>query len=203
MKSKYISKRILKKIQRWSSGFYLTSKEFKVLKKQDFECYSCGKDLIKDDDFPSIKEEEALCEECYTEQYRTVCDVCEEYFENLDFPKDDEHIYINRELSKEQGYETGIYKVLSKPFFYGSILTGFDAFFDNSLELVKSIDLDKYYEILYHSKDEIKSGTICPECVKKFTNAGFIKPLIRWNPREEKFKINTNKSINIRALIKG
>lgn len=88
MKSKYISKRILKKIQRWASGFYLTSKEFKVLKKQDFECYSCGKDLIKDYDFPSIKEEEALCEECYTEQYFTVYDVCEEYFENLDFPKD-------------------------------------------------------------------------------------------------------------------
>lgn len=197
-----ISKRVLRKLQRWTSGFDLTSKEFKILKKQDFECYSCGKNLIKDYDFPYVGTE-ALCEDCHTEQNYTVCDICEEYFENLNYPTDDEHIYINRELSKEQGYETGIYKVLRRPFFYGSILTGFDAFFANSLELVKSIDLDKYYEILHHSKDEIKSGMICPKCVKKFTNTGFIKPLVRWNPREEKFKINTNQSINIRALIKG
>ena len=82
-------------------GFDLTSKEFKILKKQDFECYSCGKNLIKDYDFPYVGTE-ALCGDCHTEQNYTVCDICEEYFENLNYPTDDEHIYINRELSKQQ-----------------------------------------------------------------------------------------------------
>lgn len=161
-----ISKRVLRKLQRWASGFYVTSKEFKVLKKQDFECEDCGKDLIKDYDYPSFTNGEVLCEECDIEKNYTRCEVCENYYLNLDYLKDDEHIYINRELYEETGYEIGIYKVLSKPFFYGSILTGFDAFFDNTIELVKAIDLDKYY----NHKSEVKSGCICPDCVIKFTN---------------------------------
>ena len=55
MKLKYLSKRNLRKIQDWSSGFLINSKEFYLMKKQDFECEDCGKDLIKDYDYPSFK----------------------------------------------------------------------------------------------------------------------------------------------------
>ena len=163
-----ISKRVLRKLQRWASGFYVTSKEFKVLKKQDFECEDCGKDLIKDYDYPSFTNGYVLCEECNIEKNYTRCEICDSYFPNIDFPDEEEHIYIGMELSKETGYKMGIYKVLSKPFFYGSILTGFDAFFDNCIELIKSIDVRKYYEIKYGSSED-RCGIICHNCVEKFT----------------------------------
>ena len=200
---KYLSKRSLKRKTDYTSGFFLTSKEVLTLAKHDFECCMCGKNLIKADDFPTIRDNEPYCEECYIEQFYTVCEVCEDNFPNIDFPTEDEHIYINKELYKETGYQIGIYKVLSKPFFYGSILTGFDAFFNDTLELIKAIDLDKYYNLLYRGKSEIGSGCICPDCVKKFTNTGYIKPLKYWNPKTEDYKINVNRSINIRSFIKG
>lgn len=200
---KTISKRVLRKKQNYASGFDISSKEFEILKQQEFECCRCSANLIKSYDFPAFEEKEAYCEECYIEYFYTVCEVCENNFPNIDYPNEEEHIYINKGLSKITGYETGIYKVLSKPCFYGSIVTGFDSFFDNSLQLIKSIDLDIYYNFLYQGKYEIKSGCICPDCVEKFTNKGYIKPQYNYNLMTDSFKINPHKSINIRALIKG
>lgn len=202
MKLKYLSKRNLRKIQDWSSGFLINSKEFYLMKKQDFECEDCGKDLIKDYDYPSFTNGEVLCEDCNIEKNYTRCEICDSDFPNIDFPDEEEHIYIGMELSKETGYKMGIYKVLSKPFFYGSILTGFDAFFDNSLELIKSINISMYYEIKYGNSED-RSGIICPNCVEKFTEKGYIKPLRYWNSKKNKFEIQIHKTINIRELIKN
>ena len=143
-----------------------------------------------------------MCEECNIEKNYTRCEICDSDFPNIDFPDEEEHIYIGMELSKETGYKMGIYKVLSKPFFYGSILTGFDAFFDNFLELIKSINISMYYEIKYGNSED-RSGIICPNCVEKFTEKGYIKPLRYWNSKKNKFEIQIHKTINIRELIKN
>lgn len=200
---KTISKRVLKKKQKWASGFNISSKDFEIIKKQEFQCCTCHNNIIESYDFPRIIENEAYCEECEIEHFYTVCEICEDNFPNIDYPTEEEHIYINRELSKATGYKTGIYKILRKPFFFGSILSGFDAFFDNTLELIKAIDLDVYYNLIYRGRYEKGSGCICPECVKKFTNIGYIKPQFYWNPNTQDYSINIHRAINIRAFIKG
>ena len=200
---KKIGKRILKKKANWCSGNALGAKEVDVLKRNDYECWQCGNDLIKEWDIPFIRDKVCYCENCYMEQFYTTCNACEDFYENIDYPAEDEHIYISKELGEEVGYKTGIYKVLSKPYFYGSCLTGFDDFFDNSLELVKAIDLDVYYGFLYRSKAEIKGGDICPACVQRFSQTGYIKPVKHYNSKTNMEYIAVHRSINQRAIIKG
>ena len=200
---KKIGKRLLKKKAKWCSGYHLDSKEVDVLKRNDYECWQCGKDLIDTWDMSAVRGKECYCEECYTEQFFSVCNVCEDYYENIDYPVEDEHIYIGKELSKEVGYTIGIYKVLSKPYFYGDCITGFDNFFDNSLGLIKAIDLDVFYSFLYRQKSEITAGNICPTCVARFTQQGYIKPVKHYNSKTNEEYIAVHRSINQRAIIKG
>ena len=200
---KKIGKRILKKKTNWSSGMLLNAKEVDVLKRNNYSCWQCGNDLLKEDDYPAVRDNECYCENCYMEHFYSICNACEDYYENIDYPAKDEHIYISKELGEEVGYKTGIYKVLSKPYFYGSCLTGFDDFFDNSLELVKAIDLDVYYGFLYRSKAEIKGGDICPTCVQRCTQKGDIEAVKHYNSKTNEEYIAVHRSINQRALIKG
>jgi hypothetical protein len=116
-----------------SSPHRFDDAQIQLIIEHDCECDHCGKSIFELDDFPdvSVERKEVLCEECYDEEYRTTCPICEESWE-IDEMTD--YFFISKTNSKEVGKSPGIYKVLERPFYYGNCLTGFDAFFDDTIQ---------------------------------------------------------------------
>lgn len=160
-----------------SSPVGVAQNEIDFIIKQDCECNRCGKSIFELYDFPEllIEDEEIMCEECYDEHYREICPICENSYDVKDYTSD--YLVITEELSNETGNTPGIYKILKRPFFYGSILSGFDAFFPNTLELVTSIRINDYKKIdCGENCCEVSSDTICSECVDRYVRkSNYIK----------------------------
>jgi len=153
-----------------SNGFEFSESEKNYMVKQDYCCDTCG-NSFKDynDDFRVIDDEDRLiCYDCYDQDFNTECGVCRQTFEKPTL--EDHYIYINSKLAIESKLETGIYKVKSYPFYYGSILSGFDAFFNSSLELVKDLDIEKSKKLVesFFHREECSSGDICETCVNEW-----------------------------------
>lgn len=160
-----------------SSPVDVNEQEIDYLIEWDCKCDGCGTSIFELDDFPEIvknengKCTEILCEECYDDNYRETCPICEESYDVKDFTSD--HIIINEELGVETKLTPGIYEILERPFFFGDILTGFDAFFDNAIKLVVPIRINFYKKIKCgNSCCEVGSDAICPECVDELVRKG-------------------------------
>ena len=133
------------------------------------ECTYCGDELdLEEIESPYTDDDnEIMCDDCYDENYRTFCPICENSYDTKDFVND--YIVITEELSKETEMIAGIYEIKKRPFFYGSILSGFDNFFDNSIELVTSININQYKKIdCGESCCKVTSDFICPDCVNNY-----------------------------------
>ncbi len=152
-----------------SSPHRFNDAQIQLIAEHDCECDHCGKSIFELDDFPdvSVERKEVLCEECYDEEYRTTCPICEESWE-IDEMTD--YFFISKTNSKEVGKSPGIYKVLERPFYYGNFLTGFDAFFDDAIQKVSDIDIEKAYSILHPrlNKENITLDCMCPHCAEKY-----------------------------------
>lgn len=152
-----------------SSPIEVETKGVEFIIKHDCECSRCGKSIFEMDDFPEllIDNDEIMCEECYCEHYHEYCPICDESYDTKDYEAD--HFVITEEIGAEMGKTPGIYKVLSKPFFYGNIVTGFDAIFDNAIELVAPIRIN-FFKKIYCGDGccEVVSDMICPKCVDKY-----------------------------------
>ena len=131
-----------------SSPYEFDDEQIQLIIEHDCECDHCGKSIFELDDFPcvSIERKEVLCEDCYDEEYRTTCPICEESWE-IDEMTD--YFFISKSNSKEVGKPSGIYKILKRPFYYGDCVTGFDAFFDGAIQKVSDIDIEEVYSILH------------------------------------------------------
>ena len=66
-----------------SSPHRFDDAQIQLIIEHDCECDHCGKSIFELDDFPdvSVERKEVLCEECYDEEYRTTCPICEESWE--------------------------------------------------------------------------------------------------------------------------
>ena len=106
-----MTKNELKKIeyQSWHNGNQWSDSELNFIIKNNCCCDMCDKSVCKMEDFPnlSIKDNELLCEDCYNEQYRLTCPICEESYDI----KGGESVYsvINEVYAKEQRKVAGIY----------------------------------------------------------------------------------------------
>jgi hypothetical protein len=160
-----------------SSPVDVSEEQIAFLIENNCECTSCGKSLFKMGDFPdiSIKDSEILCEECYDEEYRETCPICEESYDIKYFTSD--YIVISENVATEVRKKPGIYKILERPFFFGNCVTGFDAFFDNAIQLVVPIRINEFKNIDCDRNDsEIGANTICPDCIEKFIRkSGYLK----------------------------
>jgi hypothetical protein len=152
-----------------SSPVDIPDEQIAFLIENDCQCTSCGKSIFEMDDFPeiSIKDSEVLCEDCYSENYRNTCPICEDSYDIKEFTSD--YLVISEDLAVETKKKPGIYKILERPFFFGNILSGFDAFFDNAIELVVHIRINEFKKIdCGDGCCEVGSDIICPECIEKF-----------------------------------
>lgn len=160
-----------------SSPYEFDDKQLQFIIKHECECDYCGKSIFELDDYPnvSVERNEVLCEDCYNEEYRTTCPICEESWE-IDEMTD--YFFISKANSKEVGKQSGIYKILEHPFFYGDCVTGFNSFFDGAIQKVSDIDIEEIYSILHPQlcKDSLTLDCMCPHCAKKYLRKdNFIK----------------------------
>lgn len=148
----------------------VSDEDISTLIDHECKCDSCNISIFELDDFPEVnqKHDFVLCEECYDEEYREICPICEDFYDTLD--GDTDYFVINEEASKELKHTPGIYKILERPFFYGDIISGFDNFYPESIELVTPIRINEYKQVdVGDGFQEVTSGHICPDCIEKFT----------------------------------
>ena len=160
-----------------SSPYEFDPQQIQLIIEHDCECDHCGKSIFELNDFPdvSVERKEVLCEDCYDEEYRTTCPICEESWEIEEMT---DYFFISKANSKEVRSPSGIYKIMKRPFYYGDCITGFDAFFDDAICKVSDIDIEEVYSILHPQlcKGALTLDCICPHCAEKYLRKNcFIK----------------------------
>lgn len=135
-----------------SAPISISEKDIDFIIKHECKCCYCGESVFNLDDYPIIvkEEDELLCEDCYYEEYSSVCNLCENYYITRDFEAN--YFVLNKEFEDYHGIKRGIYKVLKRPFYFGSILSGFAALFSDSIEFTKDCE------------NTDNNGFICDEC---------------------------------------
>jgi hypothetical protein len=161
-----------------SSPVEINEEKIKILIEHDCECDNCGESIFELSDFPevSIENDEVLCEDCFSAEYRKTCPICEDSYLKEDFTK---YFFISKRMSKEVQKPHGLYKVLQYPLYYGDCVTGFDDFFEDALEKVSDIEINESISIIHpYSEPDIKLDCICPECAERYLRKdNFIKAL--------------------------
>lgn len=163
-----------------SSPHEFSSTQIDIIIENDCKCSRCGESVFDIWDFPEVLEEEreVLCEDCYDEEYRTYCPLCEESCEKEDMT---EYFFITKDTSKTVHKPIGMYKILKYPFYYGDCVFGFDAFFDNAIEKMSDLDIKEAYSMRNpRNEKDILLDCICSECAEKYTRKDFF---IKAEPR--------------------
>ena len=142
-----MTKEDLKKInyQSWQNGNEWTDEELEFIIKKDCTCDNCGKGVEELNDFPDllIEDDELLCEDCYTEQYRKTCPICEDYYDIKEGESD--YSVKNEYDAKDENETAGIY-------YNGDLLVPI------KINFLKKIDCGE-------NCCEVYSDDICPDCV--------------------------------------
>jgi len=99
-----------------SSPHPINEDEMQLLIKHDCKCDNCGESIFELDDFPNISTEKSkvLCEDCYSEEYRDYCPICEDSYWKNDLPDEfpkSPFYYIGTQS------KSGIYHALDWPVF--------------------------------------------------------------------------------------
>lgn len=160
-----------------SSPIDISEAQIDLLIYSDCCCDNCGNDIFQMYDYPniSLEENEVLCEECYNEKYYQRCGLCENSFDKPETPESTRFI-VSKELSNEAGLEPGLYQALSFPMYFGNCVTGFDAFFEGSIKLVKTLDINSIQRVRYgKGTEDIKLDEICPDCYDLLTKHKYIR----------------------------
>lgn len=197
-----MTKEDLKKItyQSWQNGNEWSEEELDFIMKHDFSCDYCQESIDEFNDFPEllIEDDELLCEDCYTEKYRKICPICENYYNIKDGESD--YSVKNEYDAKEENEVPGIY--------YNQNLL-----IPIRINELKKIDCGE-------NCCEVYSDDICPDCVsdlvrkdnfmkshghgtpciliKKYENDSLFKD---WTP--ERFKREKQRLIHRRITIRG
>jgi len=98
---------------------------------------------------------EAICDECYYEEYMYICPICQNFAETKDNEK---HLMVTPELAENQRMEDGIYQVVEFPVYSASMLGHFN-FFPSSSKRVARLPVD--------ARGYWQGGFICEGCAKK------------------------------------
>lgn len=152
-----------------SSPHEFSDEELDVIIASDCRCDHCGKSIFDLNDFPEVRDGEVICEDCYCEEYRTTCPVCEEGYEK---DAETDYFFITRNTTRDARKPVGLYKALERPFFYGDCVTGFDGFYEGAIEQVNDLDIDEYRAVeigRFEEYNAVKTELICPDCAKLFT----------------------------------
>lgn len=128
----------------------ISESEIDFIIKHDCKCSTCGDSIFEMNDFPElmVNDDELRCEQCYDEDYRALCPICENSYDIYDGESEYEIIV---EGDTDYNYKhPGIYK-------HGCLIT--------------PIKINEFKKIEAGERCfEVYSDKICPECVIKFTS---------------------------------
>lgn len=140
-------------------GNDLSAEQIALVVAHECECDDCGADLLADFmDFPEVDIEDGyvLCEDCeYNRRHENdvKCDWCEDVFDDPQTPE--EKIFtIYPSMESSAGIDTGVYQVLSFPFWYSDMFS--QSIFEDSVQRVGDIPDTQ--------EDRERSSPICPCC---------------------------------------
>ena len=136
-------------------------------------CYSeaegiCGycHRVLNRDEIESLEVDDngdPMCDDCYSDHYQQICPICENYFDKAT-KAEDYRFAITKSVIDENNIEyngksmiPGIYRALRWPMYIANCVSGFEGFFDDSVELIKKHDFSGN-----HFCEEI-----CHDCVEK------------------------------------
>lgn len=170
-----------------------------LAKEEQQACTYCF-DPLTDEESESPRTdpyEDVMCDECYQIEYQDECGLCENYFNDPQIAKHHKFV-VGRELAKETGLKMGVYSVLEYPFHYGSIVTGFDGFFDHAIKLEREMDVREYKRIDCSFRDvRPVGGTICLECFNELT-----QPLNKVN-QDQKINMSAKRKLHRTINLRG
>ena len=121
--------------------------------KAEIICGYCHRMLTKDEvESPEVDSDgDIMCDDCYSDHYQQVCPICENYFDKATRP-DDYYFAITKSVIDENCIEyngkpmiPGLYKALKYPMYFANCVSGFESFFDDSVELIKKHDFSGNY----------------------------------------------------------
>jgi hypothetical protein len=183
-----------------SSPIEVDDKEVEFIIDNDCKCYSCDKSIFEMNDFPEllIEDEEILCEDCYDEQHRKICPICENSYDVKD--GESEYSIMNESDANEGNEIAGIYH-------NGNLIVPININYlkkidcgENCCEVWSDDICEGCVADLVRKDNFIKShgtGTPCI-LIKKYDNDDLFKD---YTP--EKKKMIRQKMINKRITIRG
>ena len=164
-----------------------TNEELDIIIKENCKCGHCGKSIFDMDDFPEIIDNQILCEECYKDEYRDICPICEEYYDlndvnKIPFPKAPFYWFNSQTKeewekynSNQKYHKSGIYQAINHPIFTAATggIGGSWIWWDN-VEFICSIEdfikankgfiWEEYEEWLSDINREDCANFICDSC---------------------------------------
>jgi hypothetical protein len=158
-------------------------------------CSTCGCEEDKSD-YEFDREDEygdLICDDCFEEEYMNYCQICEELFEKPTTAKDTFFI-VTKEQESIAGITAGVYQALEYPFFYGNILSGFDAFFKDSIKLIRECDINSMIRKI-NGHGEVQTDICCPDCAERFSAKKY-RYINYWDK-----KLRVHQNINVRSII--
>lgn len=147
-------------------------------------CEYCGRELYDWElEEPHHDEQGAImCDDCYDDNYRNICQLCEESYEKPTAPEELFFI-VSKETASSVAFnpiKPGIYQTISWPYFMGSTF-GFEMLFEDSIKLIRECDINSMLSKLYDSK-EIGADEICPCCAEKYSKTTYYKRIEYTDP---------------------
>lgn len=150
-----------------SSPHDVSDEEIDFIIENDCKCSQCGESIFELYDFPEIDIEKdiLLCENCYDNEYRDTCSICEELYDKEDLPKEfpmSPFYYIGNEKP------SGIYHALRWPVFLAAtgglgdtIIFWHDVEFVCSMEdFLKSHDPEMRYDFSSEWKEFLEDNNV-------------------------------------------
>lgn len=130
-----------------------------------------------------------MCEECYSDEYESICDVCEEIYER----REDKKMYlVVSETNDDEADKIGIYEVLQFPYFISNHF--FASLYEENIKLVRECRIESMLNNIYNKQHKILyADNICQDCAEKFA---LLKPLSKSIQG-----YSLHKRINIRGII--
>jgi hypothetical protein len=146
---------------------------------EEIKCTYCGEPLGSEEkENPYYDEDDdIMCDDCYSDYYMNTCCLCEDDYKK---PTKPEELYfvISKECKNDVGIENikpGIYQTTSWPYYLGATALGFQSLFENSIKLIKELDINSMLKKLYGKHhEEIRADEICEFCVKKYTSNKYV-----------------------------
>ena len=143
------------------------------------ECTYCGNDLDNEELESPRKDDDGdiICDNCYSDNYMNYCPLCEEEYEKPTKPEELFFCISNEvcEYVAMNPIKPGIYQTTSWPYFLGATGFGFEMLFENSIKLVRELNINSIIKKLYGKNESFGADEICDSCVDKYTNMNYRK----------------------------